>query len=649
MRTLSLPVAMAVLTTIGFAQRLPVQMEVRPLFGTTVPPYGCLPLKITLQNEGPSVEGMLVVEPSRWQAKRLHIFPVSLPTGSRKEVLALPFLLSNTMSVAVRLEGVRPTIEHPPLSVTPDENIRLVVAVGDEIGGLEWLQKLNPQPSAQPQPSWRPSGTFQPQWAWVYCRPEDFPDKTAALTGVSVLVLGSGAERLTMAQWRAIRRWVMMGGVLVASGGSAAIYLRHVALASILPARNLRTERWNDWSTLGRWLSVAAPSEPAFITFGDPTADAQVFAVTRRLWLIAIRPYGYGFVVLTAFNLWDKPFRGWNGLPSFWLKAVMPHTAQTVARRWASLLTTLGQWQGFWQPWGRHPVPAFPAPFSQRQQPPPLPFRLDLPSGLAVTITLLVYFTFTVPFSYFLLRRRRALDWHWLIAPAVALIFVFVVARSAFGLYQLGNQNIGRGIVILTAGESDAYLLASTTLFLQRSGVYSLEFGEAEAAFAQVWEEFGPGGTELETFEGRTMTASLRVPNLGFRLFYFAKPMTLNGTVAMKAKRKGNQIVVTVANRTPLSLRSVRCQESMPILTRWEWGQWQGGMTTTVMHGTATVQMPDLAPHQTAKVSLPSINRAARWVVLTAQADEMEITPQINTPAQSKSFVTLQVVCPITK
>jgi hypothetical protein len=135
--------------TLSWAQRTPVQMDVRPIFGTTVPPYGCLPLRITIQNDGPSVDATLVVEPSRWQAERRHLIPLPLPTGTHKEVIALPFILPNTMSVRVWLEGVRPTIEQT-LSVTPDENARVVVAVGDEIGGLEFLHRLNPQQQNPP-------------------------------------------------------------------------------------------------------------------------------------------------------------------------------------------------------------------------------------------------------------------------------------------------------------------------------------------------------------------------------------------------------------------------------------------------------------------------------------------------------------------
>ena len=257
--------------TLSWAQRTPAQMDVRPIFGTTVPPYGCLPLRIIVQNDGPSVDATLVVEPSRWQAERRHLIPLPLPTGTRKEVIALPFILPNTMSVRVWLEGFRPTVEQT-LSVTPDENARVVVAVGDEIGGLEFLHRLNPQQQNPPSPA--PQPLFI--WSWTYCRPESLPDKTAAFSGVSVVVLASGAERLTPAQWQALRRWVAMGGVLIAPGGSGAIYLRHIALATILPIRDGRIQRWSDWRSLAFFAQAKTPMGETFVTAGKPAEGAKV-------------------------------------------------------------------------------------------------------------------------------------------------------------------------------------------------------------------------------------------------------------------------------------------------------------------------------------------------------------------------------------
>lgn len=641
----------ACLLTVATAQRSPVQMDVRPLFGLTVPPYGCLPLQITVQNDGPSVNATLVVEPSRWQAERRHFIPLPLPTGTRKTVVALPFVLPNSMSVKVRLDGVRPMPEHI-LPVTPNEFVRLAVVVGDEIGGLEFLHKLNRQVPSQPsRPRPAPPGLSSITWSWTYCRPEDLPDKTAAFTGVSVLVLASGAERLTRAQWEAIRRWVMMGGVLIVPGGSAAIYLRHVVLAALLPIQNWRTQEWRDWRALSAWLQTPIVSEPCFITVGQLRPGAKALCGANGVPLVAVRPYGWGAVVFTAFNLWDKPFRGWHGLPVLWHRTVVPWTTQTVAEIWERTLFPLGQWAVERSRW-------FAPPFmigGQPRQPPPLPFRLELPSSATITLTLLVYFVLVVPVSYAWLRRRHSLDWQWLIAPTLAVAFVFIVARSAFGLYQLGNQNIARSTILLTSGERDGYLFAGATLFMQRGGVYTLDLGaDAEAVFTQVGEDIWMTPTvRLDTVEDRTLQVPLSVPNLGFRLIYFAKPFTLNGTVEMTARRQGTQIAVVVTNRTPFTLAATECRPATPVMASPRTFGWQWQHRPAMQFGVAMplARLGNLAPGQTATTTLTlpprTVSVEPRWLILTAQIDGLDIAPSLSVSAQRKSYVTLQVVCPV--
>lgn len=650
MKSLAFIFALTTFVSVATAQKLPLQIDIRPLFGTTIPPYGCLPLKITVQNEGLSVRATLVVSPSSFRAERLHLFPLSLSTGSRKEITSLPFVMSTTMSVSVRLEGVRGVPEQT-ISVTADENARLVVGVGDEIGGLEWLKHLNPQPSTSPRkaPTWRPGSPIPPNWVWAYCRPEDLPDKVGALTGVSAIVLGTGAERLTMAQWQVIRRWVMMGGVLVVSGGSAAIYLRHALLASILPIQNWRTVQHSNWKKLALWLQIQPPSEPAFITVGDLVSDAELLVGTSQFPLVAIRPYGYGAVVFFAFNIWDKPFRGWKGLPNLWNKSVVPLTRFTVARLWSSNFAPLGEWQG-WQQY--HPYPAPPIyssyyPPSSGHQIPPLPFRLELPSVANLAISLLIYFVLIVPLSYALLRRKAALDWHWLIAPVLATPFVFVIGQATLGLWHLGTQNLTRGVVITAAGEQNAYLLAATTLFIQRAGNYLLDFGNAEGVFTQIHDYADlTGGTILETQDDPTVSTILRVPNLSFRLFYFAKPITLQGKVDVQTKRQGNMLRVTVTNRLPFTLKQGQCR-LMSISQVASYEPWRtAAFTYTPI---STTQLPELSPHESAIVDLsiqrsPIRSPSQPRLIVTAQIEGMDITPNLNTPSQRKSYVTLQVV-----
>jgi len=629
---LVLSLALVALASVAMAQRSPLQLEVRPLFGTTVPPYGCLPLKITVQNEGPPVEATLVVSPSRFRGERVHLFPLTLPTGSRKEIVALPFIMPDTMRVSVGLKGVRGVSEQT-IPVFANPNARLVVGVGDEIGGLEWLKHLKPKsptppprgPVAMPLPPGSPAPIILPiEWVWAYCRPEDLPDKAGALTGVSVIVLGTGAERLSMAQWQAIRRWVMMGGVLVVPGGSAAIYLRHVMLAPLLPIQNWRTVKHSSWRELARWVQVEPPQEPAFITIGDLAPGAQLFAGTHRLPLVAAKPYGLGAVVYLAFNPWDRPFRGWKGLPNLWRKSVALSVTDTTLL-WSSC---------FMNPDDRLPH---------------IPFWLELPSAANLAVVLFAYFALVVPVSYAFLRRKRALDWHWLIAPVIAIVYVFIIGQATFGLSKLGNQNLVRGLVIVAAGEREAYLLANATLFIQRAGNYLLDFGNAEGVFTWVSDYGGfTGGASLETQDGATVSTALRVPNLSFRQFDFVKPITLQGKVDVDVKREGDRLQVTVTNRLPFALKEVECWlEGYIQLPKPPWASGFGsGLRAPKI---STTQLPNLSPQETKVVNLTVKNPPARpdhplWLVVKGEIEGMDIAPNLNTPSQRKSYVRLCVV-----
>ncbi|MCX7969682.1 MAG: hypothetical protein N3B10_14505, partial [Armatimonadetes bacterium] len=298
-------------------------------------------------------------------------------------------------------------------------------------------------------------------------------------------------------------------------------------------------------------------------------------------------------------------------------------------------------WQRYYPPY------AVPYSSSRAPQPPPLPFRLELPSVANLAVTLLIYFALIVPISYAFLRRRRALDWHWVIAPALAIAFVFVIGQATLGLRHLGTQNLTRGLIVTTAGEQDAYLLAGSTLFIQRAGNYLLDFGNAEGVFTQV-HEFGDftGGMALETQDSATVSTVLRVPNLSFRLFYFAKPITLRGKVDVQVKRQGNTLQVTVTNRLPFALKEGECR----LVSVRQVANYEPWRSTIYEHSPiSTTKLPELAPQETVTVNLPvprSLIRSLSPIrlIVTAQVEGMDITPNLNTPSQRKSYATIQVV-----
>ncbi len=263
---------------------------------------------------------------------------------------------------------------------------------------------------------------------------------------------------------------------------------------------------------------------------------------------------------------------------------------------------------------------------------------------------LLVYFLLLIPTAYFLLQKRRALDWHWLVAPVLAVAFVFLLGQFTLGLYQLGTQNLTRGLVVTTSGDPNAYLFAAATLFFQRAGSYLLDFGSAEAAFTAVEEKSGPtSGPALQTQEGgANITTLLRVPNLSFRLFYFVKPLTLNGTVQMQVQQQDNRFVVTVENRLPYALKEGDC--ALVWYTPAPDQRWYRGLLLKPVDVT-TARSPAIPPGQKTTFTLSSRaqpdKRQAFFLVLTAPVEGIDITPNLNVPSRRRSFVTLQVVHPI--
>lgn len=358
--------------------------------------------------------------------------------------------------------------------------------------------------------------------------------------------------------------------------------------------------------------------------------------------LVAMRPYGFGVVVFTAFNFWDKPFRGWDGLPNLWRRVVEPLTVQTVASRWNQTLSPLGRWQ----------ITAA-NPFGAPRPPdvaPTLPFRLEVPSGAFILAMLLVYFLLVVPISFAILKRRRALDWQWLIAPTTAILFVFLIARSASWLYQLANQAIARAVLVAPAGESEGYLFVGATLFFQQGGTYSLDLGpETEAVFFDRFgDNWSPTSLHLDTIEDRTTKVPLDVTNLAFRQIYFTRPIRLNGTVELKVQKEGDRLVrLTCVNRTGLTLKRVECRQAFPTF---EPSHPFGGWSRPAFPPSPplpTVKLPDIAPGQRITATMPLTSTSPRWVVLLAQVDGLDIAPQLNAPATRKSFVMLQIVCPM--
>ena len=72
-------------------------------------PRRVFPLAVTLENRGPSMDGALLVtlvsSGSMGESERRYLYPVSLPTGTNKKILAYPALNGYGYELTVQFLG----------------------------------------------------------------------------------------------------------------------------------------------------------------------------------------------------------------------------------------------------------------------------------------------------------------------------------------------------------------------------------------------------------------------------------------------------------------------------------------------------------------------------------------------------------------
>jgi hypothetical protein len=644
------------LLAFGWGQRL--EMNVQPLFGTLSAEQGVMPLLITLENRGDSVKGVIAVELGDFNRIRRYLYPLELPAGARKEVVAYPSIDAYAYRLVVRFETPR-TLAMVEVPVNQQgNNSRLVAAVTDEIGGLGFLRnvKLKAPQILDPRGSWRSSGGGNETVSYqaVFCRPDRFPVRAGACNGLNAILIGPGAERLTEAQWRALRLWVSTGGTLIVPGGSGAVYLQSPLLQSMLPVQNPRTTQVDNLAAVGSLTSQSPPAGSAIITQTSLKPGTRVWLKQGEIPLIASRSHGLGMVFFLAFNPWDQPLRSSRTNAELWKTFLAATPVITPALLQSRILDAQAGAMND-DPWNSGGFGAGSNSFKNES------FRV--PAAGTVLGILLLYFILVVPVNFLILKRFRALDWTWLTAPAIALLFVFLLYRVGSGLYKQGQVSDTKASILLAAGTPEAYIYASTLFFFPRAGNYNMRFEHADSVESGIQRDYGSvqGSPQLSTIEGSPiLVEDYRVRNLSFQWFRYTRfielPAVIDGSLKATRTAGGVHVEGTIINRLPYPLKSAT------LLTP------DGGR-----------KIEDFEPGQTRKVQIFVQNlqlmndrtgmnnefyrdpldpilqygvktrnwRDARFIILKANAEEPNVTPALDVSGSIKQDVTYYCVLPV--
>lgn len=511
-------------------------------------PQGVYPIVVTVRNQGPSVDGAVLVRSESFtDTSRRLLYPLSLPTGTIKRILAYPVLEPYTSKVTVSFIGPARARPHE-LLITPRGEGAYVGLIGDQIGGLAMIR---PFQTGRPSPPNMSPGTSMGQgvpFSDCYARPEDAPDRAAGYQGLRTLVLSEGAERMTSAQWAAIRQWVIGGGSLMLLGGASAPYLLVPEAQSLLPLRNWAAVTVSHLRLPLRSFGQLPAGRTALLT-GVLKPGASALARQDGHIVLASMPLGAGMVLYAAFNPLEEPFRRWEGLGRLW----------AALARWASPTVEASMLRGMEaerQPgyyYSGGPMSPMGSLDASRD-----PFRVRLPSSNTVMGFFLAYFILVVPVTYFVLKGLRRLEWAWVTGPLLSVAFAYGFYLFTADLYRAGLSRRTIGSVLAVAGEREARFAGYSELFFPRAGSYRLQIPNAETMELSESGSYyayrsSPAQIQaLETVDTGTVEApAFSVGNLAFRRIYHTQSITLEGAITATLRRSADgKLIGTVRNGT---------------------------------------------------------------------------------------------------
>lgn len=415
------------------AQDNPITLQAEAGFDNYYKRGQWTPIRVTVANSGPDVEGILVIDyPAGTGSDRIRYqVPVSLPGQSRKVVTLYVGPDGYLTQWIVRLivgEDVLAQARIEPHSL--DAKIPLYAVAGGELVDLTVLEDV------------RQDATV------AYIDLDDLPADAPAWESLDVLILNDvDTGRLTPDRRSALERWVTAGGHLVVTGGPN---WRQTAagVADLLPVQIT-----GDVSAYGLGALEALTGEAVgrgpFVVAQASLLDGTVLISQDDLPLLARRKHGVGRVDWLALDLALAPLRDWDGREQLWNHIL---SAGDLRPPWAR--PTINSWSV------REGLKSLPS--------------LALPSTLQMAAFLLVYVVAVGPINYLFLKRLGRRELGWITIPALILTFSALAYLTGFRLR--GSELIFNRLSLVygAAGAEEAHARTLVGLYSPRRDTYDL-------------------------------------------------------------------------------------------------------------------------------------------------------------------------------
>lgn len=424
---------------VGVPNERGITLTVRAGFDGFHKGEGWLPVQVTLANNGPPLEGELVVE-NRVE-RTAYRLPVSLPTQSNKRLEFPAYAITAASGLRISLEENGEEIAAAlsnPLKSLPSQSGLLFGVVSTRPDALEFLEKVTGVRTG--------AGV-------AFLTIDELPAASPLWRDLDVLILNDvDSNRLSAGQRAALESWLRLGGQLVVTGG-AGWQKSTTAVAEWLPVTVTGSRSVEDLPALARAAGEPFRDPGPYVVAESTLRSGELLVHEDGLPLLARRPLGRGMVYFLALDPQFAPLDDWDGSPALWTPVANAVPREAI---WESGFAN--------EAMAGDAVSTLPA--------------LILPSALLLGCFVGLYVLLVGPGNYFLLRRMRRRELAWVTIPSAIVVFsliAYVIGLQFKGNSAVVNQmSIVSGRVGVTTGE----VTAAVAVYSPRRQAYDIFFEE---------------------------------------------------------------------------------------------------------------------------------------------------------------------------
>lgn len=500
-----------------------------------------LPLRITLENTGPALQGRVQVTVRGSGGSNTYGVPTLLPQTSRKQLTLYVLPNSYSRELTVNLVANEEVLIDRKVKVLPLANIDYLIGVA--------------APNPDPLSSLTGLAFEGREETEVVSFPLDqLPGRVEALRSFDCLVVNNlDTSALASDQREALAHWVNLGGRLVIGGGPGAQRTLSGLPAELVAGRIQDTVEISTLTALATFLDEGASIRVSgpFVAAPVSAEGAVPLVMQGHVPLVVESAVGRGFVDYVALDLTLSPFDAWAGTRDFWKKLLQPSAA----------------YPGYLPPDVSPRQRAAQQMISALQNVP----AMDFPSVKWLAGLLTIYVILVGPANYLLLRRLNHLEWAWLTIPALTIIF----SAGAFGIgYTMrGNELILNKISVIEQGSGSSVTIVRSYvgLFSPTRRAYDIEVGSSALSPSaggtlvspatpdySPWAAMGGSSTggSVTVLQGEpTLIKDLDVNQWSMQTF-MAESVTVEPlTIEAKLETKEGHVAGTVVNETDRPLK----------------------------------------------------------------------------------------------